>query len=103
MQWKRYLPAVVSNAALVIPISLLSVPSRSYAIPAFSRQYHISCTTCHIDFPKLNDFGKAFKDAGFKFPKDDETFLKVPAAVSHFKAPATAVTSRSLIHLESMT
>jgi len=34
--------------------------------------------TCHIDFPKLNDFGKAFKDAGFKFPKDDENYLKVP-------------------------
>ena len=31
-----------------------------------------------MDFPKLNDFGKAFKDAGFKFPKDDESFLKVP-------------------------
>jgi hypothetical protein len=33
--------------------------------------------TCHIDFPKLNDFGKAFKDAGFKFPKDDEDMIKV--------------------------
>jgi hypothetical protein len=33
--------------------------------------------TCHIDFPKLNDFGKAFKDAGFKFPQDDENQLKV--------------------------
>ena len=31
-----------------------------------------------MDFPKLNDFGKAFKDAGFKLPKDDETFIKVP-------------------------
>src|SRR6202158_2106048 len=49
-----------------------------YAIPAFSRQYGTSCSTCHVDFPKLNDFGKAFKDAGFKFPKDDETFMKVP-------------------------
>src|SRR6202165_5408534 len=49
-----------------------------YAMPAFSRQYGTSCSTCHVDFPKLNDFGKAFKDAGFKFPKDDETFLKVP-------------------------
>ena len=47
------------------------------AIPAFSRQYATSCMTCHIDFPKLNDFGKAFKDAGFQFPKDDETYLKV--------------------------
>lgn len=48
------------------------------AIPVFARQYGTSCATCHVDFPKLNDFGKAFKDAGFKFPKDDETFLKIP-------------------------
>jgi len=52
-----------------------------YAIPAFSRQYQTSCTTCHIDFPKLNDFGKAFKDAGFKFPTDNDTFLKIPATM----------------------
>src|SRR5215468_10790558 len=49
-----------------------------HAIPAFARQYQTSCTTCHSDFPKLNDFGKAFKDAGFKFPTDNETFLKIP-------------------------
>ena len=55
----------------------LSISTQVYAIPAFSRQYQTSCTTCHLDFPKLNDFGKAFKDAGFKFPKDDADFLKV--------------------------
>lgn len=59
-------------------LSLTLFSGNSYAIPAFSRQYGTSCSTCHIDFPKLNDFGKAFKDAGFKFPKDDETFIKVP-------------------------
>lgn len=26
----------------------------------------------------MNDFGKAFKDAGFKFPEDDENAIKVP-------------------------
>src|SRR3989454_1322515 len=65
----------------VILFSLLMLAlfsSSSYAIPAFSRQYGTSCSTCHINFPKLNDFGKAFKDAGFKFPKDDDTFIKVP-------------------------
>src|ERR1035438_2410144 len=62
--------------ALILVVVVLT--GSSYAIPAFSRQYGTSCTTCHIDFPKLNDFGKAFKDAGFKFPKDDETFIKVP-------------------------
>ena len=53
----------------------------SHAIPAFARQYQTSCSTCHTDFPKLNDFGKAFKDAGFKFPTDNETFLKIPATL----------------------
>ncbi len=51
---------------------------KSQAIPAFSRQYNTSCSTCHVDFPKLNDFGKAFKDAGFKFPQDDESMIKLP-------------------------
>lgn len=56
----------------------LLVPSAARAIPAFSRMYQTSCSTCHNDFPKLNDFGKAFKDAGFKFPTDDESMLKIP-------------------------
>src|SRR5215469_9754891 len=48
------------------------------AIPAFARQYGTSCATCHIDFPNLKDFGKAFKDAGFKVPKDEAAMLKIP-------------------------
>lgn len=77
----RYL--IAAEAALI-----LLLPFSSHAIPAFSRQYGTSCTTCHIDFPKLNDFGKAFKDAGFRFPKDDESFLKVPPIM--LGAPAQA-------------
>jgi hypothetical protein len=65
--------------AFILTVILLT--GSSYAIPAFSRQYGTSCTTCHVDFPKLNDFGKAFKDAGFKFPKGDEDFIKVPVVM----------------------
>ena len=61
----------------VSAIVLVMVPY-SHAIPPFSRLYGTSCSTCHLDFPKLNDFGKAFKDAGFKFPKNDEDFIKIP-------------------------
>src|ERR1035438_10588800 len=49
----------ISKALPVLPIlalSFLLVPQRGAAIPAFSRQYQTSCMTCHIDFPKLNDF-----------------------------------------------
>jgi len=66
------------SAILSSVVVLLLLCGTSQAIPAFSRQYGTSCSTCHVDFPKLNDFGKAFKDAGFKFPKDDESFIKVP-------------------------
>jgi len=59
-------------------ILMLFAPSKTYAIPPFARKYQTSCQTCHSDFPKLNDFGKAFKDAGFKFPTDDETYVKEP-------------------------
>jgi hypothetical protein len=62
---------------LILALAFVVVPY-SHAIPPFARQYGTSCSTCHSDFPKLNDFGKAFKDAGFKFPKNDEDFLKVP-------------------------
>ncbi len=48
------------------------------AIPAFARKYETSCSTCHNNFPELNDFGEAFKKNGFKFPKEDDTFVKQP-------------------------
>jgi hypothetical protein len=67
-----------AGAFCIFLLLLLFCPVVSHAIPAFSRQYQTSCTTCHSDFPKLNDFGKAFKDAGFKFPTDNESFLKIP-------------------------
>jgi hypothetical protein len=70
----------VQKSSLVVMLILLSfgLSEKANAIPAFARMYGTSCSTCHIDFPKLNDFGKAFKDAGFKFPKDDESMLKIP-------------------------
>ncbi len=77
MRVTKWLRVVLPGSVLIIPLCLLFVSTKTYAIPAFSRQYQTSCTTCHLDFPKLNDFGKAFKDAGFKFPKDDESFVKV--------------------------
>ena len=76
----------ITGSVCLLVVMLLC--SNSYAIPAFSRLYGTSCSTCHIDFPKLNDFGKAFKDAGFKFPKDDESFIKVPPVM--LGAPAQA-------------
>ena len=69
---------------------ILATTRRASAIPAFSRKYQTSCTTCHSNYPELNDFGEAFKKNGFKFPKDDETFVKEPPVLLGAKAQKEA-------------
>src|ERR1022692_4125714 len=88
MNGKSFSFVFAAVLAILCALVVLSLPPSADAIPAFSRRYGTSCTTCHSDFPKLNDFGKAFKDAGFKFPKDDESFLKEPPTL--LGAPAQA-------------
>ena len=70
--------------------ALLVMVPKGQAIPAFSRKYQTSCTTCHNNYPELNDFGLAFKKNGFKFPKDDETFVKEAPVLLGSKAQKEA-------------
>ena len=65
-------------ATIIGLIVLQSASPRLMAIPAFARKYKTACATCHNNWPELNDFGRAFKINGFKFPKDDEQFVKDP-------------------------
>src|SRR6266496_4278889 len=68
---------IIGGVPLLLFVLLKPAP-RAVAIPAFARKYQTSCSTCHNNFPELNDFGEAFKKNGFKFPKDDETFVQDP-------------------------
>ena len=81
--------ASLTAVVVVLWVMLASVPKTS-AIPAFSRKYGTSCTTCHNNYPELNDFGEAFKKNGFKFPKDDETFVKQDPVMLGSKAQKEA-------------
>jgi hypothetical protein len=87
---KRELSLFAAAVVLAsVAVALASAP-KSSAIPAFSRKYQTSCTTCHNNYPELNDFGEAFKKNGFKFPKDDETFVKEPPVLLGSKAQKEA-------------
>jgi len=81
--------ASLTGVMVVLWVMFTSVPKTS-AIPAFSRKYQTSCTTCHSNYPELNDFGEAFKKNGFKFPKDDDTFVKEPPVMLGAKAQKEA-------------
>lgn len=56
----------------------LVTPDPAAAIPAFARRYQTSCTTCHVMIPKLNAFGIAFRNNGYRIPPNDEKFVKTP-------------------------
>jgi hypothetical protein len=79
----------LSVGTVLVVMLMISVPSGK-AIPAFSRKYGTSCTTCHNNYPELNDFGLAFKKNGFKFPTDDETFVKQEPVMLGSKAQKEA-------------
>ena len=77
-------------SAIIVGLVLIAMVPSGRAIPAFSRKYQTSCTTCHNNYPELNDFGWAFKKNGFKFPKDDETFVKQDPVLLGSKAQKEA-------------
>jgi len=71
-------------------MAAISVQPPAFAGPQFSRQYNASCSTCHTVYPKLNDLGKAFLDAGFEFPEQDQALIGTPRALLGECAPPPA-------------
>jgi hypothetical protein len=86
--WSTFIVGLLG--AFVVGFFLLTETPSGQAIPAFSRKYGTSCTTCHNNYPELNDFGLAFKKNGFKFPTDDETFVKQEPVLLGSKAQKEA-------------
>jgi hypothetical protein len=62
-------PLIVSLFLILTATGFLA--GMAEAIPLFARNYKISCTTCHVGFPKLNSFGEAFAGNGYRFSEDD--------------------------------
>ena len=41
------------------------------AVPYFARKYSMSCVTCHVQVPKLNEYGEAFIARNYRLPFDE--------------------------------
>ena len=67
-------PIAILGATALVAVAVAPTPAR--AIPAFSRKYATSCATCHVAYPKLNAFGRAFRNNGYRMPGGDEDYLK---------------------------
>jgi hypothetical protein len=49
---------------IVAVFTLWATPA--HAIPAFARKYGVRCTVCHEAWPVLSDFGRQFRDNGYR-------------------------------------
>lgn len=59
----------LATRALTFLVALVAVmPDTASAMPAFARQYNLSCAACHSAYPKLNAFGELFAGANFRLP-----------------------------------
>jgi hypothetical protein len=56
--------------------AVLCVLPPALALPSFSRKYETSCITCHIVPPKLNAFGRAFRNLGYRMPGNDASLVR---------------------------
>lgn len=70
---RRTIPLLLAAASLIV---VLASPLTAEGIPAFSRKYGTSCTTCHVAFPKLNAFGEAFRLNGYRYPEEAVAHVK---------------------------
>ena len=60
-------------------------PDPAGAIPAFARKYNFNCIVCHTNYPRLNDFGEAFRRNGYQLPggeAEEKTILESPPPFS---------------------
>jgi hypothetical protein len=67
-------------AGLLAVLVIVATATPSQAIPAFARKYDVTCALCHAAFPKLNDFGNAFRDNGYHLGSDRDNPVNLPGA-----------------------
>jgi hypothetical protein len=67
--------------AFLITMASLMLPVPSEGIPLFARKYNVTCQTCHVSPPKLNAFGEAFRQGGYRMPGRTRANRTVPLAV----------------------
>jgi hypothetical protein len=68
---------LVLCAAAVLCLLSLSTPNTAQSMPAFARQYNVSCVVCHDAFPRLNAFGEQFAAMNYRMPNWRETMVDV--------------------------
>lgn len=65
---------------LGVAATLVLWSSPADAIPYFARKYEVTCSTCHLLPPALNEVGQRFAVNGYRFDEGRPTTATVPVA-----------------------
>ena len=74
-------PMIFISLTTMMIVLILSVQTIQ-AVPYFARKYSMSCVTCHVQVPKLNEYGEAFIARNYRLPNEEArpTSATVPFA-----------------------
>src|SRR6266403_3768985 len=76
----------------LVAVALLSMSTSAHALPAFARRFNLACGACHSAVPRLNAFGEAFHENGFKPP--GTMWTPLPGTLSEAITQGMAVWTR---------
>lgn len=68
------------SALVLVLLSVWALPAQ--AIPAFARENQLACSVCHTAWPALNDYGRKFKENGYRFAPLQEAKIKITKELS---------------------
>lgn len=77
---------LAGGKVLLALLVLSSAYTPASAMPAFAREYGVSCNVCHAAYPRLNEFGNTFADdMNYRMPNWEQ--LTVPTGDEQLALP----------------
>lgn len=72
---RKLLGTMLALATIFVSLAILIPPNPASAVPSFSRLHGLACNECHSAFPRLNPFGKDYKQRGYRLPGEEGKFI----------------------------
>jgi hypothetical protein len=72
-------------------IVFLGMSFQSQAVTSFAKKYNMPCSSCHTAFPQLNQFGRNFKEAGYRIDGIKNDFILSPRFSLDKNVPISAI------------
>lgn len=69
------------SVGTLVVVSLFVFAQECHAVPYFARQNDVTCATCHVIVPKLNQTGEDFRANGYRLTKGTPPTRTLPFAL----------------------